>query len=115
MSQTMPPHCQLVMGPAGVGKSTYCQALQQHAADERRRVHVANLDPAAEVSDKRKQNAPTLTLPPPTVTRTNRRDDDARAMSRHSRGPFLYFIFSWTHSEDPPAVPSCFFSPDLWL
>ena len=36
------------MGPAGVGKSTYCRAMQEHAATERRRVHVANLDPAAE-------------------------------------------------------------------
>jgi len=44
----MPPHVQLVMGPAGVGKSTYCQALQEHAAAERRTLHVANLDPAAE-------------------------------------------------------------------
>eukprot|EP00615_Pteridomonas_danica_P012727 CAMPEP_0114353760 /NCGR_PEP_ID=MMETSP0101-20121206/18914_1 /TAXON_ID=38822 ORGANISM="Pteridomonas danica, Strain PT" /NCGR_SAMPLE_ID=MMETSP0101 /ASSEMBLY_ACC=CAM_ASM_000211 /LENGTH=318 /DNA_ID=CAMNT_0001494775 /DNA_START=50 /DNA_END=1006 /DNA_ORIENTATION=- len=44
----MPPHCQLVMGPAGVGKSTYCQAMQEHAANERHHVHVANLDPAAE-------------------------------------------------------------------
>lgn len=44
----MPPHVQLVMGPAGVGKSTYCEALQTHGAMERRRVFVANLDPAAE-------------------------------------------------------------------
>ena len=44
----MPPHAQLVMGPAGVGKSTYCQAIQEHAAAEKHQVHVANLDPAAE-------------------------------------------------------------------
>ena len=40
--------CQLVVGPAGVGKSTYCKILQDHCAAMRRRVHVANLDPAAE-------------------------------------------------------------------
>ena len=44
----MPPHIQMVMGPAGVGKSTYCQAMQEHAATEKRRVHVVNMDPAAE-------------------------------------------------------------------
>lgn len=44
----MPPHAQLVMGPAGVGKSTYCQAMQEHAATEKHQLHVANLDPAAE-------------------------------------------------------------------
>ena len=44
----MPPHCQLVIGPAGVGKSTYCQAMQEHGAASRNKVHVANLDPAAE-------------------------------------------------------------------
>jgi len=36
------------MGPAGVGKSTYCEAMQNHAAAEKRRLFVANLDPAAE-------------------------------------------------------------------
>lgn len=40
------------MGPAGSGKSTYCQAMQYHAstlgASRRRTIHVANLDPAAE-------------------------------------------------------------------
>lgn len=40
---------QIVMGPAGSGKSTYCHALQEHASTLRRRIHVANLDPAAEV------------------------------------------------------------------
>lgn len=43
---------QLVTGPAGSGKSTYCAAIQQHCATlgklRRRTVHVANLDPAAE-------------------------------------------------------------------
>jgi hypothetical protein len=44
---------QIVMGPAGSGKSTYCQAMQEHATTlagtRRRRIHVANLDPAAEI------------------------------------------------------------------
>lgn len=43
---------QLVMGPAGSGKSTYCQVMQEHCASlgklRGRSVHVANLDPAAE-------------------------------------------------------------------
>lgn len=36
------------MGPAGVGKSTYCQAMQEHAATEKRKINIANMDPAAE-------------------------------------------------------------------
>ena len=43
---------QIVMGPAGSGKSTYCQAMQEHCASltkRKRRIHVANLDPAAEI------------------------------------------------------------------
>jgi GPN-loop GTPase len=43
---------QIVMGPAGSGKSTYCQAMQHHAetlgGPRKRTIHVANLDPAAE-------------------------------------------------------------------
>mmetsp|Transcript_12755 Transcript_12755/g.36026 ORF Transcript_12755/g.36026 Transcript_12755/m.36026 type:complete len:305 (+) Transcript_12755:162-1076(+) len=43
---------QIVMGPAGSGKSTYCQAMQYHASTlggaRKRTIHVANLDPAAE-------------------------------------------------------------------
>ncbi|GAX26395.1 uncharacterized protein FisN_2Hh185 [Fistulifera solaris] len=35
---------QIVMGPAGSGKTTYCQAMQQHMPSAR----IANLDPAAE-------------------------------------------------------------------
>lgn len=45
-------YIQIVMGPAGSGKSTYCHAIQEHCASlgklRRRKVHVANLDPAAE-------------------------------------------------------------------
>jgi len=39
---------QIVMGPAGSGKSTYCSTLVKHAENCKRRVHVINLDPAAE-------------------------------------------------------------------
>lgn len=39
---------QLVMGPAGVGKSTYCKTIQDHCVNAKRTMHVANLDPAAE-------------------------------------------------------------------
>lgn len=44
-------YAQLVMGPAGSGKSTYCANLQRHAADEKRLIEVVNLDPAAEHFD----------------------------------------------------------------
>ncbi|XP_019858729.1 PREDICTED: GPN-loop GTPase 3-like [Amphimedon queenslandica] len=39
---------QVVMGPAGCGKSTYCSNVVAHCADVKRTVHVVNLDPAAE-------------------------------------------------------------------
>eukprot|EP00298_Acanthocystis_sp_HF-20_P020776 c2606_g1_i1.p1 GENE.c2606_g1_i1~~c2606_g1_i1.p1 ORF type:complete len:293 (+),score=90.47 c2606_g1_i1:36-881(+) len=39
---------QIVMGPAGSGKSTYCKNLQDYCAQLGRTVHVINLDPAAE-------------------------------------------------------------------
>mgnify|MGYP006079215045 CR=1 FL=1 len=42
---------QLVMGPAGVGKSTYCKTIQDHCAASKRTMCVANLDPAAENFD----------------------------------------------------------------
>ena len=38
----------LVVGPAGSGKSTYCDMMRTHCETQRRRVHVVNLDPAAE-------------------------------------------------------------------
>ena len=41
-------YAQLVMGSAGTGKSTYCAAMQEHAAACRRTLRVVNLDPAAE-------------------------------------------------------------------
>ncbi|KAL9646899.1 hypothetical protein ABK040_013759 [Willaertia magna] len=39
---------QIVIGPAGSGKSTYCKAIQEHANTLKRVIHVVNLDPAAE-------------------------------------------------------------------
>ena len=44
----MGKHAQLVIGPAGSGKSSYCTAVYQHCCTQRRTVHVINLDPAAE-------------------------------------------------------------------
>lgn len=41
-------YAQLVIGPAGSGKSTYCYNLQQHCESIGRSVHIVNLDPAAE-------------------------------------------------------------------
>lgn len=41
-------YAQLVMGPAGCGKSTYCKYLHEHCETIRRIVNVVNLDPAAE-------------------------------------------------------------------
>ncbi|KAK7087703.1 GPN-loop GTPase 3-like [Littorina saxatilis] len=42
---------QLVMGPAGSGKSTYCSNIVKHCEVLRRSVQVVNLDPAAEHFD----------------------------------------------------------------
>ena len=39
---------QLVIGPAGSGKSTFCEMMHTHCENLRRRVHIVNLDPAAE-------------------------------------------------------------------
>lgn len=39
---------QVVLGPAGSGKSTYCSELHRYCQDTRRVVHIVNLDPAAE-------------------------------------------------------------------
>ena len=38
----------LVLGPAGSGKSTFSDLVRQHVETMKRRVHVVNLDPAAE-------------------------------------------------------------------
>lgn len=47
----MPRYGQLVMGPAGSGKSTYCSNIVRHCDAIRRNVLVVNLDPAAEHFD----------------------------------------------------------------
>ncbi|XP_043924579.1 GPN-loop GTPase 3 [Protopterus annectens] len=47
----MPRYAQLVMGPAGSGKSTYCCTMVQHCETVNRSVQVVNLDPAAEYFD----------------------------------------------------------------
>jgi len=44
----MPRCAQLVIGPAGSGKSTFCEIMRTHCETLDRRVHVVNLDPAAE-------------------------------------------------------------------
>ncbi|KAJ8913629.1 hypothetical protein NQ315_007346 [Exocentrus adspersus] len=44
-------YAQMVVGPAGSGKSTYCSALVQHGVDVKRSIEVVNLDPAAEYFD----------------------------------------------------------------
>ncbi|XP_018897404.1 GPN-loop GTPase 3 [Bemisia tabaci] len=41
-------YAQLVIGPAGSGKSTYCHTMAVHAENEKKAVSVVNLDPAAE-------------------------------------------------------------------
>ncbi|KAL4324647.1 hypothetical protein GQ457_11G004060 [Hibiscus cannabinus] len=44
-------YAQLVIGPAGSGKSTYCSSLYQHCETIGRSIHIVNLDPAAENFD----------------------------------------------------------------
>jgi len=41
-------YAQLVIGPAGSGKSSYCATMQQHFVSKKRVLHVVNLDPAAD-------------------------------------------------------------------
>lgn len=41
----------LALGPAGVGKSTFCNAIISHMNLIGRRAHIVNLDPAAEAKD----------------------------------------------------------------
>lgn len=45
----MPRYAQLVVGPAGSGKSTYISGMMSHAEASRRQMFAVNLDPAAEV------------------------------------------------------------------
>ncbi|KAK2962086.1 putative GPN-loop GTPase 3 [Blattamonas nauphoetae] len=44
----MGKYAQLVLGPAGCGKSTYCNIMYEHLLASRRTSHVINLDPGAE-------------------------------------------------------------------
>jgi len=44
----MGKYAQLVIGPAGSGKSTYCKHLYDHCQAINRTIHLVNLDPAAE-------------------------------------------------------------------
>lgn len=44
-------YAQLVIGPAGSGKSTYCSSLYQHCETVGRSINIVNLDPAAENFD----------------------------------------------------------------
>ena len=44
-------YAQLVVGPAGSGKSTYCAAMARHGEAIGRKISVVNLDPAAEHFD----------------------------------------------------------------
>ncbi|KAL9890860.1 GPN-loop GTPase 3-like isoform 3-T3 [Glossina fuscipes fuscipes] len=44
-------YAQIVIGPAGSGKSTYCTYMQRLAQDSKRLIEVVNLDPAAEHFD----------------------------------------------------------------
>ena len=44
----MAPCAQLVIGPAGSGKSTYCYNIYNHCQTIGRTVHIINLDPAAD-------------------------------------------------------------------
>ncbi len=37
---------QIVMGPAGTGKTTYCTAMANYCREQNRTVHIVNLDPA---------------------------------------------------------------------
>lgn len=41
-------YAQLIIGPAGSGKSTYCKIIQSHCLSIKRTVRIINLDPAAE-------------------------------------------------------------------
>ncbi|GBE62374.1 ATP-binding domain 1 family protein, putative [Babesia ovata] len=56
-------YAQIVVGPAGSGKTTYCKALQDYLTACRRRCHIINLDPATEEyirfedANNRKNNA----------------------------------------------------------
>jgi len=41
-------YAQFVIGPAGSGKTTYCEAMQKYFETRRRRAYIINLDPAVD-------------------------------------------------------------------
>lgn len=43
---------QIVVGPAGHGKTTYCKTIVNHAETTNRAIHVVNLDPASEDTER---------------------------------------------------------------
>ncbi|KAF3848914.1 hypothetical protein F7725_015411 [Dissostichus mawsoni] len=60
----MPRFAQLVIGPAGSGKSTYCSTMLQHLGSMNRSAQVVNLDPAAEHFDYPVMAGPSLRFGP---------------------------------------------------
>jgi hypothetical protein len=44
-------YAQLIIGPAGSGKSTYCSQLNEHFISLNRRLNIVNFDPAADYFD----------------------------------------------------------------
>jgi hypothetical protein len=53
-SRAMGKVAQVVMGPAGSGKTTYCATMHQHCATTQRVVHIVNLDPVRTGAGTRK-------------------------------------------------------------
>lgn len=41
-------YIQLVLGPAGAGKTTYCKTIKEFCAAAHRSAYIVNLDPAAD-------------------------------------------------------------------
>jgi broad-specificity NMP kinase len=48
----MPKFGQIVIGPPGCGKTTYCHAMKEYYQYFNRQTLLINLDPANEFSDK---------------------------------------------------------------
>ena len=78
-------YAQLVMGPAGSGKSTYCSTLANHAKVSGRRVDVINLDPAAD----------TFTYEPLCDIRDLIQVEDAMEDEELRLGPNGSLVFCW--------------------
>jgi len=53
-------YAQIVVGPAGAGKTTYCRRMQQHCAALKRVAHVVNLDPAC--AQRSRHGPPTVDI-----------------------------------------------------